>query len=172
MKFNFSKTELFHFSCSKMIPTADLPGVQFGEHHISNNLEQRWLGVFFDRTLRATLHIEKCAVKARSTLYKIAPLLKKLKPEMASRLIKATVIPALTFGLETYTRNHIHNQEVVPINMCLKAAAKIITGGWQKAELRAICAEAGLQAPYPLIKKCAISGAARLLDRLPTHPLY
>jgi len=56
--------------------------------------------------------------------------------------------------------------------MCLKAAAKIITGEWQKAELRAICGEAGLHAPYPLIKKCAISGAASLLDRPPTHPLH
>jgi len=105
-------------------------------------------------------------------LYKLTPLLKKLKPEMASRLIKATVIPALTFGLEIYTKNHINNREVVPINMCLKAAAKIVMGGWQKAELQAICAEVGLHAPYPLIKKCAISGAARLLDRPPTHPLH
>jgi len=56
--------------------------------------------------------------------------------------------------------------------MCLKAAAKIVTGRWQKAELRAIYAEAGLHAPYPLIKKCAISGAARLVDRPPTHPLH
>jgi len=88
---------------------------------------------------------------------------------MACRLARATVIPALTFGLEIYTRNHIHNQEVVPINMYLKAAAKTITGGWQKAELHIICAEASLNAPYPLIKKCAISGAARLLDRPPTY---
>jgi len=63
------------------------------------------------------------------TLYKLTPLLKKLKPEMASRLIKATVIPALTFGLEIYTRNYINNREVVPINMCLRVAAKIVTGG-------------------------------------------
>jgi len=82
------------------------------------------------------------------------------------------VIPALTFELEIYTRNYINNREVVPINMCLRAAAKIVTGGWQKAELRAICIEAGLHAPYPRIKKCAISGAARLLDRPPTHPIH
>jgi len=109
MNFNLSKTELYHFPCRKKLPTADLPGVQFGEHHIANNLEQRWVGVFLDRTLRPTLHIEKCTAKARSTLYKLAPLLKKLKPELASRLIKATVIPALTFGQEIYTRNHINN---------------------------------------------------------------
>ena len=145
---------------------------QFGQHDIPNNLEQRWVGVFFDRTLRPTLDIEKRAAKAGTTLYKLAPLLKKLMPEMASRLIKAIVIPALTFGLEIYTEKHINNREVVPINMCLKAVAKIVTEGWQKAELRAICAEAGLHAPYPLIKKCAISGAARLLDRPPTHPLH
>jgi len=56
--------------------------------------------------------------------------------------------------------------------MCLKAATKIITGEWQKVELHAICAEASLHAPYSLIKKCAISGAACLLDRPPTHPLH
>jgi len=172
MNFGLSKTELFHFPCGKNAPTADLPRGQFGEHYIPNNLEQRWVGVFFDRRLQATLHIEKRAAKAGKIVYKLIPLLKKLKPEMASRLTKATVIPALTFGLEIYTRNHINNREVVPINMCLKAAAKIITGEWQKAELHAICAEAGLHALYPLIKKCAISGAARLLDRPPTWPLY
>jgi len=170
MNFNLSKTELFHFPCGKNAPTADLPRVQFGEHYVPNNLEQRWVGVFFDRKLQATLHIEKCAAIAGKILYKLAPLLKKLKPEMASQLTKATLIPALTFRLEIYTRNHINNQEVVPINMCLKVAAKIITGGWQKAELRTICTEAGLHALYPLIEKCAISGAARLLDRPPTHP--
>jgi len=109
INFDLSKTELFHFPCGKHIPTADLLRVQFGEHYIPNNLEQRWVGVFFDRSLRATLHIKKRAAKAGSTLYNLAPLLKKLKPEMASRLIKATVIPALIFGLEIYTRNHINN---------------------------------------------------------------
>jgi len=38
--------------------------------------------------------------------------------------------------------------------------------------LRAICAEAGLPAPNPLIKKCALSGAARLQDRPAQHPLH
>jgi len=172
MNFDLSKPELFHLPCGKNLATADLPGVQFGEHNIGNNLEQRWVRVYFDRMLRPTLHIEKRAAKAGSTIYKLAPLLKKLKPEMASRLIKATGIPALTFGLEIYTRDHINNREVIPINICLKAAAKIVTGGWQKAELRAICTEVGLYAPYSLIKKCAISGAAHLLDRPPTHPLH
>jgi len=39
-------------------------------------------------------------------------------------------------------------------------------------ELRVICIEASLHTPYSLIKKCAISGAARLLDKPPTHLLY
>jgi len=138
MNFDLSKTELLYFPYGKNAATVDLPGVQFGEHNIPNHLEQRWVGVFFDSKLQATLHIEKRAAKAGKILYKLAPLHKKLKPEMVSRLTKATVIPALTFGLQIYTRNHINNQEVVPINMCLKAAAKIITGGWQKAELCAI----------------------------------
>jgi len=172
MNFDLSKTELFYFPCSKHLPTADLHRIQFGEHHTMHNLEQRWVGVFFHRSLQATLHIERRAAKARSTLYKLALLLRKLKPEMASRQVKATVIPALTFGLEIYTKSHINNVKVVPINMTLKAAAKIITGAWQKAELRAICAEAGLPAPYPLIKKCATSSAARLLDRPAAHPRY
>jgi len=30
MNFDLSKTELFYFPCGKVIPTADLPGVQFG----------------------------------------------------------------------------------------------------------------------------------------------
>jgi len=80
MNFDLLQTELFHFLSGKIIPTADLSGVQFEEYHIPNNLEQRWVGGFFDKTLWATLHIEKLAAKARSILYKLAPLLKKLKP--------------------------------------------------------------------------------------------
>jgi len=68
MNFDLSKTELFHFPCGKNIPTAELPGVQFGEHHMPNNLKQRWVGVFFDRTLRATQQLKKHAAKAESTL--------------------------------------------------------------------------------------------------------
>jgi len=48
---------------------------------------------------------------------------------MAFHLIKAIVIPALTFGVEIYISNYINNQKVVPINMCLKVAAKIVMGG-------------------------------------------
>jgi len=51
MNFDLSKSELFHFPCGKNLLTADLPGVQFGEHNIGNNLKQRWVGVYFDRTL-------------------------------------------------------------------------------------------------------------------------
>jgi len=91
---------------------------------------------------------------------------------MASHLIKATVIPVLTFGLEIYPKAHINNTEVVPINMTLKVVVKIVTGGWQKGELQAIYADAGLPAPYPLIKTCALSGAARLLDHPVTNPLH
>jgi len=69
MNFDLSKTELCHFPCGKHLPTAELPVVQFGEHHIQNNLEQRWVGVFLDKTLRGTLHIEKRAAKAGTTLY-------------------------------------------------------------------------------------------------------
>jgi len=129
MNFDLWKTELFHFPCGKHLPTANLPGVQFREHHIPNNLEQRWVAVFFDKTLRASLHIEKRAAKAGTALYKLASLLKKLRPEMASCLFKATVIPALTFGLEIYTKAPINNTEMIPINITLKAAAKIVMGG-------------------------------------------
>jgi len=55
LNFDLSKTELFQFPRGKNLPTVDLPGVQFGEHHIANNLEQRWVGVFFDRTIRPTV---------------------------------------------------------------------------------------------------------------------
>jgi len=118
MNFDLSQTELLYFPCGSDVPTADLPGVQLPEHHIGNNLKQSWVRVYFDRTLRLTLHVQKRAAKAGSTVYKLIPLLKKDQPEMASPLIKATVIPALTFRLEIYTRNHINNREVVPINMC------------------------------------------------------
>lgn len=110
--------------------------------------------------------------KAATTLYKLAPLLKKLKPEMVSRLVKATMILALTFVLEIYTKRHINRMEIIPKNVCLKVAAKIMTAGWQKTQLQAIYAEASLPAPYPLITKCALLGAARLLDRPGTHPLH
>ena len=68
MNFNLYKTKLFYCPCGKNLPTADLPKVQFKEHYTPNNLEQRWVGVFFARTLQATLHMEKYAAKARSTL--------------------------------------------------------------------------------------------------------
>jgi len=41
MNFNLSKTELFHFPCGKNLLMADLSEVQFGEHHIANDVEQR-----------------------------------------------------------------------------------------------------------------------------------
>jgi len=79
MKFYLSKTELLHFFCSKDLPPADLLRVELEEHHI-----MRWVEVYFDKTLKPTLQIEKRAAKAGSTLYKLILLLKKPKPEIAS----------------------------------------------------------------------------------------
>ncbi|PLW24845.1 hypothetical protein PCASD_25896 [Puccinia coronata f. sp. avenae] len=144
MNFDISKTELFHFPSNRtLVP----------RHH----------SIGSGGSMRAGYHIETRATKARKALYRIAPLLKKLRPETASRLVKALIIPSLTFGIEVFTRAHINHDEQTPLRQCLRAAAKLITGGWEATETRAMCAEAGLPAPDPLIKRCAILAACRLI---------
>jgi len=58
-----------------------------------------------------------------------------------SRLVKASVIPGLTFVLEIYTQAHINEDKLAPIRICLRMAAQITTGGWKKSDLKALGAE-------------------------------
>jgi len=129
MHFDISKTDLFHFPCKNVIPNQDTAPVTINGHTITNNVEQRWVGVWLTSNLRPLAHIAQRAAYASSRFYKLIPLLKRLRPEIASRLVKATVIPALTFGLEIYTRAHVNEDELAPIRICLRMAAQIITGG-------------------------------------------
>jgi len=54
INFDLSKTELFNFPHSRDLPTANLPRVQFREHYIAYNLNQKWVGVYFDMRLCPT----------------------------------------------------------------------------------------------------------------------
>jgi len=152
MHFDISKTDLFHFPCKNVIPNKDTAPVTINGHTILNSTEQRWVGVWLTNNLRPLAHIAQRAAYASTRFYKLVPLLKRLRPEVASRLVKATVIPTLTFGLEIYARAHINEDELAPIRICLHMAAQIITGGWKKSDLKALWAEAGLHSPLILTK--------------------
>jgi len=175
MHFDISKTDLFHFPCKNVLPNKDSAPVTINGHTIYNNVEQRWVGVWLTNNLRPQAHIAQRAAYASTRFYKLVPLLKRLRPEVASRLVKATVIPALTFGLEIYTRAHINEDELAPIRICLRIAAQIITGGWKKSDLKALCTEAGLPSPLILTKRAAIQASARMIslpeEHLLTHKL-
>lgn len=99
---------------------------------------------------------------------KLIPLLKRLRPEIASRLVK---IPALTFGIEIFTRAHVNEDELAPIKICLRMASRVITGGWKKSELTALCTEAGLPTAATLVKRTALQAGARLISLPEEHPL-
>ena len=122
-------------------------------------------------THRPELHIAKRTATASIRAYKLSPLLKRLRPELASRLVKATVIPIMTFGLEVHTMAHVNEEELAPVNICLRRAARIIAGGLKKAEIRDHCTEAGLPTPHKLVKRTAIQAGARLISLREEHPL-
>ncbi|PLW25016.1 hypothetical protein PCASD_24242 [Puccinia coronata f. sp. avenae] len=81
MNFDISKTELFHFPSNRTPVPDTTPSVQVGEHTVENSTKIRWVGIFFDRSMRAGYHIETRATKARKALYRIAPLLKNSAPK-------------------------------------------------------------------------------------------
>ena len=171
MHFDISKTDVFQFPCKNVIPDKDSAPVTIDGHTIPNNVKQRWVGVWLTNNLRPQAHIAQRAAYASTRFYKLVPLLKRLVPEVASRLVKATVIPVLTFGLEIYTRAHVNKDKLAPMRICLRMAAQIITGGWKKSDFKALCAEAGLHSPLLLAKRVAMQASARMLSLLEEYPL-
>ena len=106
MQFHISKTEPFHFPYKKIHHNKDTAPVTIGPHTILNYEEQRWVSVWLTNNLRPQTHIAKRAAAASLRLYKLIHLLKRHRLEMASRLVKATVIPTMTLGLEISARAH------------------------------------------------------------------
>ena len=100
MHFDISITELLYFPCENTHPNKDTAPVIIAPYTICNNEEQIWVGIWLTNNLRPKTHIVKLAAAASIRRYKLIPLLKRLRPELASRLVKATVIHTMTFGLE------------------------------------------------------------------------
>ena len=96
------------------------------------------------RNLRPLTHISERTAAASTRLYKIIPLLTKLRAVQASQLVKAAVIRTMTYSMEIFNKTHINQDQSALIKICLSAVAYITTGGCKKADTHAVCTEAGL----------------------------
>jgi ribonuclease HI len=109
LSIDFEKTDLIHFTRSKVNPLT-MPPVTLQPSY-GNTLQVqpsgvvRWLGIFFDRKLNFKNHVQTMAARARSTtagLKILANSVRGLNIANARILYKTVVLPVLTFGAEVW----------------------------------------------------------------------
>ncbi|KAL1738829.1 hypothetical protein HDZ31DRAFT_18368, partial [Schizophyllum fasciatum] len=102
---DIDKLELIHFTRKRADPALDLPIIvklpNIPPRTIRPSMVMRWLGVFFDRKLTWKAHVEKMAMRARSTIAGLRILgntVRGLHVANARLVYKAVVLPVLTFA--------------------------------------------------------------------------
>jgi ribonuclease HI len=109
LSIDFDKTELIHFTRSKVDPLSMPPVILRRSSgppaHVQPSGVIRWLGIFFDCKLNFREHVQTMAARAQSTtagLRMLANSVQGLSIANARILYKTVVLPVLTFGTEVW----------------------------------------------------------------------
>ena len=184
ISFDPGKTEVMHFSNRKI----ELLPIQHGDVQKIPENSLRWLGIWFDKKLSFTVHVDKWAAKAKSLTYHLKGLANTQRgplPTAMRRGILNCVVPTLMYGTEAWfpglTRPSIrypHNIVRSGIQHLLDRQSRVLLHGiravlptWITTPINALYRESGIPPIEQLLEAQRLRFAIRLqsLDR--DHPL-
>ncbi|KAI4088843.1 MAG: hypothetical protein L6R37_008143 [Teloschistes peruensis] len=172
LRFDISKTELFHFPGKKSQSPIDPPWAVVGPHQVLHNLTMRWLGVFLQDNGRPSHHTKVRAGKAAKALAMIKPYITRMRQTAASRAVNGLVIPILSYGLEIWAGQDINAIDLAPIQRVIRSAALAVKGAFFTSENHASCAEANISSAHVLVETVNLRAVGRLHNLPTTHPLH
>ena len=150
----------------------------------------RWLGVWFDRSLRFRTHIEKWSAKARSLAHHLRGLANTKHGPLSSavqRGVKACVESTLFYGVEAWYPGEtgpsraLHKPNKVvstqisghikKMSSALNLALRAILPAWKTTSLPILHRETGIPPVAQLLQAYQLRTSARLHALDPDHPL-
>jgi ribonuclease HI len=182
--FDPKKSELIHFTRSRKDPSpTNSPQINIGTHQVKESTKPlRWLGVYFDRKLRFTEHVNIMAAKA----YTVGNALKSLGNTARGvpawhlqRAVTACVLKKCYFAAETWwpgkeRKDGTSNQvlkHLQALERVILTSARAILPVYKTTQMSALYREARLRPPEIELTLIAETFAARTARLDYTHPL-
>ncbi|KAL9570491.1 hypothetical protein ACKAV7_005379 [Fusarium commune] len=185
VSFDTKKTEVMHFSRSKLRPA---PAVRHDEVEKHPESALRWLGIWFDSRLSFRLHVEKWAAKAKAVAYHLWGLTNTIHgplPSAVRSAVRACVEPVLLHGSEAWYpgKNRPRwtqptkdlpssNQHLIQImTKAMNQAMTAILPVWKTTPITILHRESGIPPVDQLLDARRLRFSARLKSPDEAHPL-
>ncbi|EKM74013.1 hypothetical protein AGABI1DRAFT_48743, partial [Agaricus bisporus var. burnettii JB137-S8] len=175
-----TKTELFNFaSKGKSCEDPDID-LGFAPHTGATPLKPkkvwRYLGIFYDRTLKFHDHVKYYATKSISTVKCMRILgnsARGLSPTHKRTLYIACVQPVATYGFRCWYRPGLpgFRKNILMLNKTHRLGALWITGAFKTSPTGGVLAVAGLMPMHFILKKLFDRSVARISTLHQDHPI-
>lgn len=185
--FGPEKTEIMHFSRRPCDDDVN-PTIIHGDREISPGTDMRWLGVFFDRKLTFSSHVDRWIARASEVACNVLSMSGTSSgppPWFARQVAKASIEPILYYGAEVWYPGVSHSDiqdenEVMPtevaqvverMEMAVMTAARAILPDWETLPISDLHRESGMLPAQLMLEHIRRRHAARLQSLDPDHPL-
>jgi hypothetical protein len=184
--FDPSKSKLLHFTQKHKIDVHSLPGVTSGTHTIQAATGSvRWLGVYFDRTLRFRHHVQVLAEKALqvgNALRSLGKTTRGVSPILLQQVVTACVLRVCYFAAESwwpgrsYTRGTVRKSTQVESHLRLfekvtYSGARAILPVYCTTPTAVLLKEANILPAEIELERLSQAAAVRTTRLDPRHPL-
>lgn len=166
------KTELQYFHRKRRSPTE--PSLFAEGNEIRPNESTRWLGVFFDRSLRFRHHIKKAcerSVAITSHLKRLQSTTRGISPLLLRQALQGVALPTLLYGAETWFSKGTSKSTIAKIQLRMNDAARAAFPVYRTTPVPALLREVGWGPALAWLERLHDRLAVRVASADPQHPL-
>lgn len=170
--FEAEKTELQYFSPGRR-KEPELPIVA-GDLIVQPNKVTRWLGLFFDRSLRFKEHLRRVSIRARAATDHIKRLVGcsyGTEAALLRQAIQGTALATLFYGAETWFNNRTPIANLSTVQKAINRAARAVLPVYCTTPIPALLRETGWAPAVAWLERIHDRYAARTAVADLTHPV-
>ncbi|RKK71559.1 hypothetical protein BFJ68_g18333, partial [Fusarium oxysporum] len=185
VSFDPKKTEVMHFSRSKLGTT---PAIRHGDFEKHPEAAMRWLGIWLDSNLSFRVHAEKWTAKSQAVAHHLRGLTNTIHgplPSAVRSAVRACVEPVLLYGTEVWYPGATRPRWDQPskdrpssiqhllqrMNKAIVQSMRAILPAWKTTPIAILHRESGIPPITQLLEARRYRFSARLKSLDETHPL-
>ncbi|RKK08478.1 hypothetical protein BFJ66_g17778 [Fusarium oxysporum f. sp. cepae] len=185
VSFDPKKTEVMHFSRSKLGTT---PAIRHGDFEKHPEAAMRWLGIWLDSNLSFRVHAEKWTAKSQAVAHHLRGLTNTIHgplPSAVRSAVRTCVEPVLLYGTEVWYPGATRPRWDQPckdrpssiqhllqrMNKAIVQSMRAILPAWKTTPIAILHRESGIPPITQLLEARRYRFSARLKSLDETHPL-
>lgn len=171
--FDVKKTEVMHFTRKRKKPN---PAITHQNSSIQAGGAMRWLGVWLDRQLSFTTHIDRWILKAKGIIYHLRSMnntVRGISAAAARRAAWTVVMPTLFYGADVWYpgAEKLPKGALTKIQKVLTQACRMILPSWKTYPKATLWREAGIPPADLLLQQISERTANRWARLDVQHPI-